>query len=115
VPNVVDAFGPVEWSVVKSPEGPVVPGVWSKTLRRPGNDEQSLVLVRFDVGASHPVHVHNQPQQVLILEGSLEDHVTGEGGGEQSYLHYRGAFVEYPAGAKHRQLSPSGCLLLLTL
>jgi quercetin dioxygenase-like cupin family protein len=67
---------------------------------------QFTALVRMEPGRSYPRHLHNGPEECLVLEGEL---VVGE------LLLRAGDYQRMPAGSRHGiQRTERGCLLLIT-
>src|SRR5262249_61971021 len=58
-----------------------VPGVSVRVLHVDRAGNQFTALVRMAAGSSYPRHVHNGPEQCLVLEGDLRvgDDVFGPG------------------------------------
>lgn len=81
-------------------------GVEWKKLRFDTASGQSAVLIRFAPGAAYGAHRHPEGEEYLVLEGELED------GGK---LYGKGTYVYHPPGSAHRPLSPTGCLIYVTL
>lgn len=83
-----------------------VAGVFVRRLfvDRPRN--QMTMLVRMDAGASYPRHVHDGPEECLVLEGDLQ---VGD-----TVLH-PGDYQRAAPGSKHGiQSTERGCLLMIT-
>ncbi len=94
--------------VVRADEGrwiEVLPGIRIKRLRaEPGNSRETT-LWRLAAGSEIPAHDHDDDEECLVLEGSIEQdgirYVSGD------YLHAR-------KGSLHRPLrAPAGALLLI--
>jgi len=65
---------------------------------------QSTMLMKVEAGAISPPHVHDQLEQILIMEGDFYD----------EYSTYElGDFIVRSPGAKHTGGSKTGALLLL--
>ena len=79
------------------------PGISQKLLMEDKARGMRTALIRWEPGASLPLHEHQDIEQSYILEGSLCDH-EGECNA--------GDYVWRPAGSRHRAWSPNGCLLL---
>lgn len=81
-----------------------VSGVAVKVLRRdPAADRAPTILLKFDPGASYPVHRHPGGEELFVLEGDLD--VGGRSLGPGDYL-----FT--PPGGVHGVRSRGGCVLL---
>ncbi|HEY3243416.1 MAG TPA: cupin domain-containing protein [Phycisphaerae bacterium] len=87
-------------------EGTGVGGVMVRRLFVDQARNQFTALVRMTPGAAYPRHIHNGPEECLVLEGDL--HV-----GDDVLL--AGDYQRAPAGSRHGiQHTESGCLLLIT-
>jgi len=83
-----------------------VEGVSVRRLFVDKERDQFTALVRMLPGAAYPRHVHNGPEECLVLEGDL--HV-----GDEIVLH-KGDYQRAPAGTRHAvQYTVGGCLLLI--
>ena len=78
-------------------------GITQKILFEDKETGRRTALIRWEPGATLPLHEHDEIEQSYILEGSLCDHQ-----GECK----AGDYVWRPAGSRHRAWSPNGCLLL---
>ena len=108
-----DSFSPEGWIVTLGPDNETpVKGVWSKPLRTEGPN-RSLYLVYFEPGAMYPLHPHNHPQQLLILDGDAEDEIVDEHGRRSSVGYRKGGFVDYPPIMQHSTYCRNGCLMVL--
>ena len=83
--------------------GPFRDGVTMHRLY--GSDEgPSAALLKYEPGASVPLHEHTGFEHVLVLDGSQSDDAG----------HYRtGTFTVNPPGTSHRVWSDEGCVALL--
>lgn len=82
-----------------------VPGVSIRTLFVDQAKNQFTALVRMAPGSSYPRHVHNGPEECLVLEGEL--HVGDT-------VLRQGDYQRAPAGSRHGiQSTEHGCLLLI--
>ena len=79
------------------------PGIEQKVLFEDKERGMRTALIRWQPGASLPLHEHVDFEQSYVLEGSLCDHE-----GECK----AGDYVWRPPGSRHRAWSPNGCLLL---
>jgi len=61
-------------------------------------------LIRFEPGAQGPRHGHPYGEEVLILEGSIEDEFG---------VYPTGAWIRSPVGSMHQPFSKDGCVFLL--
>lgn len=78
-------------------------GISSKTLMEDPERGLKTALIKWEPGASLPLHEHVDIEQSFVLEGSLCDEEGECKAGE---------FVWRPVGNRHRAWSPNGCLLL---
>lgn len=68
-----------------------------------GEDGHSAALLRYQPGASVPMHEHPGYEHILILSGSqIDDHGT----------HPVGTLLVNPPGSAHTVSSPDGCVVL---
>lgn len=61
-------------------------------------------LIRFDPGAAAPRHAHPWGEEVLVLDGTLEDEFG---------VYPTGTWIRGPVGSEHAPFSREGCLLFL--
>ena len=82
--------------------------VWRKRLHRVGPAESGQVtsVVRYDAGASFPVHDHPEGEEILVLEGIFSD----EHGDWPA-----GTWLLNPEGFRHAPFSREGCVLFVKL
>lgn len=82
--------------------------VWRKRLHRVGPAESGQVtsLVRYDAGATFPVHDHPEGEEILVLDGVFSD----EHGNWPA-----GTWLLHPEGFRHAPFSKEGCLLFVKL
>ena len=64
-------------------------------------DEQ-VCLTKMDRGCTVPSHEHATVQEILVLEGTLED---------EDGVYPKGTWLRFPAGSRHAPKSAEGCLL----
>lgn len=82
-----------------------LPGVRRRVLRRDPQRRQVTMLLQLAAGAVIPRHVHDGPEESLILEGDLT--VGGQ-------LMREGDYQFAPAGSVHEEMrSENGCLALV--
>ena len=93
--------GEAEW--VASPQA----GVDRLMLDRIGEEiARATSLVRFAPGSFFPFHEHGGGEEILVLEGVLED----------EYGTYpAGTYVRDPVGTSHQPFTKTGCLLFVKL
>jgi anti-sigma factor ChrR (cupin superfamily) len=93
--------GDAEW--VASPQ----PGVNRLMLDRIGEEvARATSLVYFSPGSSFPPHDHGGGEEILVLDGVLEDE-------HGSYP--AGTYLRDPVGTKHQPFSKDGCLIFVKL
>jgi anti-sigma factor ChrR (cupin superfamily) len=80
------------------------PGNQMKILYHDKTTGLLTVLTKLAPGAGIPEHTHEDLEQTLVLEGSLEDH---EGACTA------GNFVIRPKGSRHAPTAPNGCTMLV--
>lgn len=81
-------------------------GVRVRQLFVDRTQNRMTALIRMAAGSSYPSHVHDGPEECLVLEGELE---VGD-----TILH-AGDYQRAPQGSRHGvQSTKSGCLLLVT-
>ena len=78
-----------------------IEGVFHMPLHADG-DEQ-VRLTKMDPGCTVPSHEHASVQEILVLEGTLED---------EDGVYPNGTWLRLPAGSRHAPKSAEGCLLL---
>ncbi len=81
-----------------------VPGVWSKALYSEHGHPERIELLKLDPGAALPPHAHPAGEEVLVLEGELED---------EDGVYARRAWIRNPAGSIHAPRSRKGCVIYL--
>ena len=115
MPMIRDSFGPEGWetspNVAPGSEGNIR-GVWSKTLKSEGKN-RTVTLVYFEPGAIYPLHPHDHPQQILMLEGDAVDEIIDGEDHRRVATYRKGGFVDYPPIMSHSTHSPGGCLMVL--
>lgn len=94
--------------VVRADEGrwlDVLPGIRIKRLRAEPDSTRETTLWRLAPGSEIPAHDHDDDEECLVLEGSIEQDGIRYSAGD--YLHAR-------KGSLHRPLhAPAGALLLI--
>lgn len=82
-------------------------GVQRRLLEREGGeDARATSIVRYEPGATFPLHDHPRGEEILVLEGEFADEYG---------VYPQGTYLKNPPGSKHAPISPSGCLLLVKL
>lgn len=79
------------------------PGIVMKVLLEDKESGLFTALMRWEAGASLPLHEHVRIEQTYVLEGSLADDE-----GEAT----AGNFVWRPQGSRHVARAPKGALIL---
>jgi anti-sigma factor ChrR (cupin superfamily) len=99
---VVMRTAEMEWT--PSPSGTV----WRKRLHLVGGAETGQVtsIVRYEAGASFPIHDHPDGEEIFVLEGIFSD----EHGDWPAGTH-----LLNPESFRHAPFSREGCLLLVKL
>ena len=87
----------MEWQDTKWPD------IKIKLLYSDDESGFSTILFKFAPGAKTPKHEHMGLEQVLILEGSLEDH---------DGVYPAGSYITRIAGSVHQAHAPNGSLHL---
>jgi anti-sigma factor ChrR (cupin superfamily) len=83
------------------------PGVWRRLLEREGGEvARATSVVRYAAGARFDAHTHGGGEEILVLEGTLEDEHGRYGPG--TYLHN-------PVGSRHAPFTQDGCTLFVKL
>jgi anti-sigma factor ChrR (cupin superfamily) len=82
--------------------------VWRKRLHRvgPGESGQVTSIVRYEAGATFPVHDHPEGEEIFVLDGIFSD----EHGDWPA-----GTWLLNPEGFRHAPFSRDGCLLFVKL
>lgn len=83
---------------------PFRPGIRVHWLYRTADDGPASAFLRYEAGASVPMHRHPGYEHLLVLSGSQSD----EGG-----RYAAGTFVINPPGSRHSVRSEEGCVVLL--
>jgi anti-sigma factor ChrR (cupin superfamily) len=82
---------------------PFHPGVEIHWIYREANHGPSAALIRFQPGATVPLHEHRGFEHIYILKGSQSD--------ENGQLN-AGSLMVHPPGTCHSIVSKEGCLVL---
>ncbi|MBX6319573.1 cupin domain-containing protein [Pigmentiphaga sp.] len=89
--------GQLEWGVLR-------PGVAVAWLYREPNGGPAAAYLRYEPGASVPLHRHPGLEHILVLEGEQQD---------ERGVYPAGTLVVNPPGTQHSVQSSKGCLALL--
>ncbi|MEM9206134.1 MAG: cupin domain-containing protein [Pseudomonadota bacterium] len=71
---------------------------WLKT------GEPGIAILRYQPGASAPLHLHPDMEMILVLDGAQSD---------ENGTYHAGDLVLNPKGSKHSVWSDTGCVVLL--
>jgi anti-sigma factor ChrR (cupin superfamily) len=83
-----------------------MPGISMRILHIDRTARRFSGLFRMEVGAVYPSHVHDQPEEILVLEGDLD---FGD------YALETGDYIRLEAGSSHTEASTKrGCVCLIT-
>jgi anti-sigma factor ChrR (cupin superfamily) len=85
------------------PWEPFRPGVDIYRLYGNGREGAAAALLRYQPGASVPMHDHTGFEHIFVLSGSQSDR-NGE--------HETGTLVINPPGTNHSVISQAGCIVL---
>ena len=91
--------GEVEWQLI-------APGVSKKALRSDGRTGESAILLKFEAGATYPLHNHPGGEEIFALEGEVR---IGK------HQLRAGDYLYTPPEGKHAVSSQNGCLVFLRL
>ena len=92
----------IEWKVLPE-EG--VSGIYIKPLLYDSDTKRSpTMLLKFDAGATYPLHNHPEGEEIFVLEGDIK-----LGKDELS----AGDFLFTAPGNMHRVSTKNGCVVLL--
>lgn len=64
--------------------------------------QEQIELMRFAPGTYYPMHVHDGGEEILVLEGLLED---------EDGTYPEGSWLRNPHGSRHTPFSKAGCLI----
>lgn len=83
-----------------------MPGITLRILHIDRAARRFSGLFRMEVGAAYPSHVHEQPEEILVLEGDLDF---------GSYTLEAGDYLRLEAGSAHSEArTKRGCVCLIT-
>jgi anti-sigma factor ChrR (cupin superfamily) len=82
---------------------PLRPGVDIYQLYKDGETGSAAALLRYQPGASVPMHRHTGFEHIFVLSGSQTD---------QNGEHKVGTLVINPPSSNHSVISPEGCIVL---
>lgn len=82
-------------------------GIQRKLLERDGAEvAQATSIVRYAPGSRFASHTHDLGEEILVLDGVLNDESGNFG---------PGTYIKNPPGSSHAPHSPTGCTLLVKL
>ena len=88
-----------------------IPGISMRILHIDRAARRFSGLFRMEVGAVYPSHVHEQPEEILVLEGDLDFGEINSGG----YTLEAGDYLRLEAGSEHSEArTKRGCVCLIT-
>ena len=90
--------------VVNINEGDWIADEIERLFRMPSHayGDAQVCLTKMDPGCTVPSHEHASVQEILVLEGTLED---------EDGVYPKGTWLRFPAGSRHAPKSDEGCLL----
>ena len=78
-------------------------GVTLRMLFQDADSDYSVGLIRYDPGASVPLHLHIGDEHIYVLSGSQQD---------ERGVYQAGSYIYNPEGSQHSVRSENGCLVL---
>jgi len=82
-------------------------GVYVKSLQfDKATNRSKAILLKFDIGAIYPYHIHPAGEEIFVLEGSCEIH---------NETLRQGDYLYTPPTGKHSVTSKTGCVLFLSI
>jgi anti-sigma factor ChrR (cupin superfamily) len=78
-------------------------GVALRLLFLDSDTEYRVGLIRFEPGASVPLHLHTGDEHIYVLSGSQQD---------ERGLYSAGSYIYNPQGSRHSVISQKGCMVL---
>ncbi len=84
-----------------------VDGVQRKLLEREGGEvARATSIVRYAPGSAFPTHLHQEGEEILVLDGVFSDEHGDYG---------PGTYLRNPPGSSHAPFSRTGCTLFVKL
>ncbi len=80
------------------------PGVDLRILFQDTGSDYSVGLIRYEPGASVPLHQHTGDEHIYVLSGSQQD---------ERGLYPSGSYIYNPEGSQHSVSSEEGCVVLV--
>lgn len=78
-------------------------GVMLRVLFQDPSSDYSVGLIRYEPGASVPLHLHTGDEHIYVLSGSQQD---------ERGLYTAGSYIYNPQGSQHSVSSQEGCMVL---
>lgn len=78
-------------------------GVALRILFQDADSDYRVGLIRYEPGASVPLHLHTGDEHIYVLSGSQQD---------ERGLYTAGSYIYNPQGSRHSVSSEDGCLVL---
>jgi anti-sigma factor ChrR (cupin superfamily) len=79
-------------------------GVSLRILFQDAHSAYSVGLIRYEPGASVPLHLHVGDEHIYVLSGSQKD---------ERGLYPAGSYIYNPEGSQHSVSSEDGCMVLV--
>jgi anti-sigma factor ChrR (cupin superfamily) len=79
-------------------------GVTLRMLFQDADSDYSVGLIRYEPGASVPLHLHTGDEHIYVLSGSQQD---------ERGVYRAGSYVYNPEGSQHSVRSEEGCMVLV--
>ena len=103
--NQLVRSGEIEWQSLTSIGEPDARGVYIKSLMFDDETERSpTILLKFDAGATYPLHTHPGGEEVFVIEGDI--HLG------KDHLH-AGDYLYTAPDNLHAVRSDGGCIVFL--
>jgi anti-sigma factor ChrR (cupin superfamily) len=83
---------------------PLREGVLLRMLFQESDSGYSVGLIRYQPGASVPLHKHIGDEHIYVLSGSQQD---------ERGIYPTGSYIYNPEGSQHSVSSQDGCLVLV--
>lgn len=100
--NQLVRSGAVEWQPLGEEN---VSGIYVKSLLFDAETRRSpTILLKFDAGATYPLHDHPGGEEIFVLEGDIKL------GKDELFA---GDYLFTAIGGKHRVSTKNGCVVLL--
>lgn len=84
-----------------------LPGIERRLLERNGAEQaRATSIVRYQAGAKFAAHHHPQGEEILVLDGILQD---------EHGIYPAGTYIKNPPGSHHTPFTEAGCTLFVKL